>query len=69
MRSARSLLAGNAPFDLLSWPVLAAGSAAHAAGIRDFGYAIRLATRIAEWWKKSGRRPVLPLSATTREAA
>lgn len=69
MRSARRLLAGNAPFDLLRWPVLAAGTAAHAAGVRNFGYAIRLATRIAEWWQRSGRRAVLPLSDAAREAA
>ncbi len=69
MRSARRLLAGNAPFGLLRWSYLAAGSAAHAAGARDFGYAIRLASRIAEWWERSGRRPVPLVDEVTEEAA
>lgn len=68
IRSARRLLAGNAPFDVLSWPHLALGSAAHFAGVRDFAYGIRLSSRIAAWWERCGRRPVPPVRSSAMEA-
>ncbi|HEX6644197.1 MAG TPA: asparagine synthase-related protein [Gemmatimonadales bacterium] len=62
MRAALRLLGGPLPGELLDRKYLAAVSVLHALGVRNYGYAIRVARHLAGIWERTGRNELGPAS-------